>query len=492
MARHYVTTSLSALVLGLLLSAASAESDLKDSVVKIYTVSQAYDYLQPWQMSRQASGTGSGCIIAGNRILTNAHVVANHTFIQVMRAGQAKKYVARLEIVGHECDLAMLRVDDEAFFEGTKPVDIGELPKIRDKVAVYGFPAGGARLAITEGIVSRVENIFYSHSYAFLLCCQIDAPINPGSSGGPVISDGKIAGIAFQGRQSGENIGYMVPPPVIQHFLDDIADGTYDGTPDLAIEIETMENPDLRSRYRMQPEEAGILVTKVHPESLLEGLLAPEDVILEIGAYDVANDGTVEFRTGERTAGDYAVQAGQMGEATTMRILRGDERLAIDIPLTVPINSWQTVPRQTYEVAPTYFIVGGLVFSPVTSNLIGAMGSSRASGKFLDLYMQDSVEDREQVVTLLQILADETNMGYDFMLYSVIDEANGRKIVNIRDLVEAIETHQGEYHTILDEDGFQITLSTENARQAAQGILARYRIPADRSTDLLGGEVAGE
>jgi len=106
--------------------------------------------------------------------------------------------------------------------------------------------------------------------------------------------------------------------------------------------------------------------------------------------------------------------------------------------------------------------------------------------------MQDSVEDREQVVTLLQILADETNMGYDFMLHSIIEEANGKKIANMRDLVEAIETHGGEYHTILNEDGFQITLSAENARQAAPAILARYRIPADRSTDLRESEGDGE
>jgi len=80
------------------------------------------------------------------------------------------------------------------------------------------------RPAITEGVVSRVELQEYSHSNARLLYCQIDAAINPGSSGGPVIKDDKIVGIAFEAIDR-ENIGYIVYFPVIDHFLEDIEDG---------------------------------------------------------------------------------------------------------------------------------------------------------------------------------------------------------------------------------------------------------------------------
>jgi S1-C subfamily serine protease len=132
---------------------------------------------------------------------------------------RAKKYTARVETVSHECDLAVLRVDDDAFFSGVQPLALGDLPRMGDKVAVYGFPKGGDELCITEGVVSRVEYQYYAHSRAYLLACQIDAAINPGSSGGPVVRDGKIVGVAFQSLRSGDNIGYMVPVPRIQHFL---------------------------------------------------------------------------------------------------------------------------------------------------------------------------------------------------------------------------------------------------------------------------------
>lgn len=260
--------NLSLLIAFILASSVSliAQDDVTGSIVKIYTVYNKYSYFRPWQMEGQRSATGSGCIIEGNRILTNAHVIADATFIQVKRAGTAKKYTAEVDIVGHECDLAILKVKDSSFFKDTAPVEIGELAEVRDEVATYGFPAGGEELAITEGVVSRVELQEYSHSNARLLCCQIDAAINPGSSGGPVIKEDKIVGVAFE-AMDGENIGYMVSVPVIDHFLEDIEDGKYDGIPGLGLSSQKIENPDMRNRYRMSEEQDGVLINKVYPGS---------------------------------------------------------------------------------------------------------------------------------------------------------------------------------------------------------------------------------
>ena len=133
-----------------------AEEDVKDAVVKVFVAHNGYDYNNPWMKSGQKSRTGSGCVIAGKRILTNAHVVSDQTFIQVKKAGDAKKYIAKLKMVAHDCDLAILSVKDDAFFDNVKPIKIGDLPKVRDRVAVYGFPEGGDELSITEGVVSRV------------------------------------------------------------------------------------------------------------------------------------------------------------------------------------------------------------------------------------------------------------------------------------------------------------------------------------------------
>ena len=70
-------------------SPVGAQRDVKEVVVKIYTVYNRHDYYEPWQMWGQQRRSGSGCIIRGRRILTNAHVVADQTFIQARRAGEA-------------------------------------------------------------------------------------------------------------------------------------------------------------------------------------------------------------------------------------------------------------------------------------------------------------------------------------------------------------------------------------------------------------------
>ena len=135
----------------------AAGPDIVSSVVKVFSERYGYSYLAPWRLDSPKSATGSGCILAGNRILTDAHVVADAKFIQIKRAGAGEKVQAEVEIIAHECDLAVLRVKDKKFFEGTRPLDIGPLVSQRDRVTVYGFPEGGEEMSMTEGIVSRVE-----------------------------------------------------------------------------------------------------------------------------------------------------------------------------------------------------------------------------------------------------------------------------------------------------------------------------------------------
>ena len=213
----------------------NVQSNIRDAIVKIYTVFSDPDYFSPWKMEDPGNITASGCIIDGHKILTNAHVVANHRFIQVRKNGNPKKYIGQVLAVSHEADLALLTVSDKEFFSDTPKLDFGPLPQIKQDVLVYGFPDGGDSLSITKGVLSRIENQVYSHSSHIFLSGQVDAAINPGNSGGPVVVDTKIVGVVMQTGAILENIKYMVPNPVIKHFLSDIKDGKYDGFPDCGL-----------------------------------------------------------------------------------------------------------------------------------------------------------------------------------------------------------------------------------------------------------------
>jgi len=469
------------------LHVARAEVNIKSSVVKVFSVHRRHNYDEPWQLHGQRRSSGSGCIIANNRIITNAHVVADQTFIQVKRAGQARKYTAKVVVVAHECDLALLEVEEDSFFESAIPLTLGTLPSIRDDVAVYGFPIGGDSMCITEGVVSRVEHDRYSHSSARLLTCQIDAAINPGSSGGPVIKDNKIVGIAFQGG-SGENIGYMVPAPIINHFLEDIADGTYEGIPKLGISCQKMESPDIRASYHMDEDETGTLINKVYPGSPATDILMPEDVLLSIDGNRIANNGTIEFRPGERTSFGYVVQSKHVGESVLCTVLRDAKQLDVSIQLSKPTGAMRLVPNEQYDVAPTYYILGGLVFEPLTKNFLREWGKqwySRAPRHLTNYYLNGELtEDRKQVIVLVKVLPDEINLGYHDWGSNVVTSVNGSHISSITDLVEAFESNIGDYHVIVDEAERRLILDRKKVDAAGHQILKKYRITSDRSEDL--------
>lgn len=486
---------LSIIIIGLILilfisSFSFAQSNITSSIVKIYTVYNKHSYFRPWQMMGQESLSGSGCIIEGNRILTNAHVVADAMFIQVKRAGQAKKYTAEVVIVAHECDLAILSVKDKSFFDGAVPIEIGELPEVGDTVATYGFPEGGDELAFTEGVVSRVEHQSYTHSKANLLCCQIDAAINPGSSGGPVIKEGEIIGVAFQAGY-GENIGYMVSVPVINHFLEDVKDGKYEGIPSLGTSWQKIENPDMRLYYKMQEEHTGVLLNKIYPGSPATGILRPGDIVLSVDGMDVANDGTIRFRENERTFFGYLIQNKFMGETAEFEILREGKVVKEKIKLTIPTNLCRLVPHEQYDEVPRFYIVGGMVFQPLTENYLNVRFEDNEYDSdyyVFDLYPYyetgEPTEDRREIVVLASVLADEINVGYHDLRDTVISHVNGKKVSTLEDLVMAIRGNKGAYHVLVDKRGKEIVLDRKKMDARNELILKRYQIPFDRSEDL--------
>jgi len=476
-------------VLTLFLPCASAQENIANSIVKIYTTYDRPNYFRPWQMKGQRSSIGSGSIISGNRILTNAHVVSDHTFIRVRRAGQADKYVATVEAISHELDLAILKVQDQALFRGARPLEFGTLPRVGDKVSAFGFPKGGTRITVTEGIVSRIERKLYSHSRFKNLVCQIDAAINPGASGGPVISGGKIVGVIFQST-SGQNIGYMVPVPVVRHFFKDLEDGRHDGVPTLFFVWQNLENPQMREYLNMDKDQSGILVKEVSPPFLGENMLKPGDVIFSIDGSDIANDGTIAIRETERISFGYAIDRKQLNQSVAIDVLRQGRVHKLNIDMRVPrISTGYLIPRIQYETLPTYYIIGGLVFTRLTANYLNGWGKWGNIPLALKSYYFDIVtvenQQRKDVVILMDILPDEINIGYDYFANWVIAEVNGQKINSMKDLVQAFESSTGVYHRVLFEDhNAEIILATGDLKDKSHNILKKYKVIADRSADL--------
>ncbi len=471
-------------------NAEAREQDVREAIVKVYTVHNVPDYYNPWNMRGTQSSTGSGCIIEGRRILTNGHVVRDQTFIQVRRFGESRRYQARVLFVSHQADLALLTVDDPAFFNDVEPLTFGELPHPQDEVNVYGFPVGGDTLSITKGVISRIEHQTYVHSSVPLLAVQIDAAINPGNSGGPAIVDEKIVGVAMQGVPQADNIGYIVPVPVIEHFFADIENGHLDGIPGFGIVPQNMENPDMRRRYGMEEEQTGVLVAGMAHGASADGILEPGDVLLSVKGNLIADDGTVEFRPKERTSFSYYIQENQIGDTVELDILRGGDPLRVAIPLQYPMERDWLVPMEMYDVLPTYYIYGGVVFVPLTKNLMRMWGANwtRSAPMEFVVQLRDNVvtDELDEHVIALRVLAANVNQGYHGESNWFIETVDGEKVRNLRHLIELVEAGaDNEFVEFRNPGDRRMILDRQKVKNEQDSILAIYRISRDRSDDLL-------
>src|SRR5262245_39835456 len=166
-----------------------AEGKIRDSVVKITATMRQPDLTRPWTKHSPSEASGTGVVIEGKRILTNAHVVTYASQLFVESNQSSDKLPARVEAVSPGIDLAVLRLEDESFFDKRTPMARTEaLPEVKETVLVYGYPQGGSTLSITKGIVSRIEFTGYGEGVSGVRV-QIDAAINPGNSGGPALVD---------------------------------------------------------------------------------------------------------------------------------------------------------------------------------------------------------------------------------------------------------------------------------------------------------------
>ena len=460
----------------------------KQAIVKIYTVAKVPDYLSPWSSSME-SATGSGSIIEskGHKyILTNAHVVANQAFIEVQRYGERRRYIAKVHAVSHQADLALLEVEKAAFFKDVKPLELGVLPQVEQRIVVYGYPMGGNTLSATIGVVSRVEHHVYAHSGESFLAVQVDAAVNPGNSGGPALSNGKIAGVVMQMISKSQNIGYLVPVTMVKHFLEDVEDGRVDGLADLGLVSQKLENPTLRRYNGLDDNETGILIDKILFHSSLKDLIKPGDILTSIDGHRIENDGTVEFREHEYTKFHYFVDQHQMGEKVRLGLIRQGEHKEVEAPLKYKADNIFLVKTTQYDVMPTYFIDGGYVFAPLTRNLIRSTRLNRLALSYLAQQWQ--TKEKQEAVVLLKVLASDISRGNNGFAMWPIEKINGKSFVNFKDFYNKVLHSKGQYIILEDKYGFKVIIDTKEAKAKQKEILKKYNIEFDRSEDLRKGQ----
>ena len=463
-------------------------------MVKVFATSRKPDLFRPWIKQDPAETSGTGVVIDGKRILTAAHVVGYATQVMVQPDQSGEKFAATVKQIAPDVDLALLTLDDAGFFDAHPPLlRAPALPKLRDAVLAYGYPAGGETLSVTRGIVSRVE---FEMAYygAMALRVQIDAAINPGNTGGPATIDGRMVGMVFGRLQQSDNIGYIVPDEEIELFLKDVGDGRYDGKPMLYDVCQSAQNDALRARLKIPKDLNGQLVWRPDGDAPSYPLKR-WDVITKIGDAPIDVAGTVnvgDLRLNFR----YLIQKAARDGKVPLGVFRDGKLVDVD----APAPDWTHRPRLLpflLDRYPSYLVWGPLVFSTASGDFIYSFDQQGYAEKWypyltsqksplLNRRYDRPAFEGEGLVILTAMLPHKLVRGYSDPMSAVVDEVDGVKVKSLRHLAERLRDAKGDQVVVsfVDQSADVLVLDRRGVLEAAEQILSENAIRKAYSDDL--------
>jgi S1-C subfamily serine protease len=461
-----------------------------DAVVKVTASLRYPNPIRPWTQAKAVEVSGSGVIIEGNKILTNAHLVEYATEVHVQSGPGADKIEARVESVARELDLAVLALTDKTFFRTRPPLPrSAKLPSARDTVEVYGFPIGGEEMSVTKGVISRIG---YGPYFPGVVL-QVSAAINHGNSGGPAVVAGKMVGVVFSRLSDAENIGFVIPNEEIDFFLASVKSGRYTGKPRDATftQYQRLENESLRGLLKLDRRTKGIVVFPRRPSQASNPFLE-FDVLTRIGGHNIDNDGMVRLPSGLRIPFFGVIPLVARANAVEVTVLRQGKLLRLSMPVTTAND--RLVPGFRGE-HPSYFIHGPLVFSPARDEAISEyfrLNPNLSTSRSLLLgrrYDRMSFPGEELVVVTTPMFDHKIAKGYDDPLGQVLAEVNGQKVKNLRHLVEILRDSSDEHlkFRFADEGSEILVFRRTEMNRATNEILEEAGIAPSRraSRDML-------
>jgi S1-C subfamily serine protease len=465
----------------------------EDSVVKVLATQRVPSPFRPWANGTPTEVMGSGAVIDGQRILTNAHLVLYATDVSIQAHRGGDKIEAKIQMVAPDLDLAVLSVKEAKFFDKHPALRRDrKLPKATDNVAVYGFPIGGNGLAVTKGVVSRLD---YGHYFgqANGLIVQVSAAINPGNSGGPALVGDRMIGLVFSRLGEGENIGYLIPNEEIDFFLENARDGRFVGKPiDVSgVLYQRCENKTLRRFLKLDDGVRGVLVQPPRPRPV-NCPFEDYDVLTRVGGFDLDNEGMVQHGEDMSLGFDSVICKAARNGAVPITVMRRGRR----IDLMLPVSAEDTrLVRGWGGTKPSYFIHGPLVFSPLSLTALPSLMQARPD---LDnprnpviSRLADHVRfpGEELVVVTSPMFNHKIAKGYNDPVGQVVKEVNGTPIKNLKHLVELLRDCTDEYlrFRFMEEGSELLVFRREEMNQATNDILEDNGISASRrgSPDVL-------
>ncbi len=462
---------------------ARAAADPASSLVRLRVAYQDYSLESPWEKGNEKSRSGYGCVLSPGRILATADLIRAATLIRVQKGSSSESAIGRVETADYEIDLAVIRVDDEAFFSDLTGVVMEETAAVDQPVKFLVFEQSKDLREIPGHLVQIALDDYY---YSWFTYLAYGAAVNFEDRGGgwsePVFSGERMIGITMS--YNGERqYAQVIPASVIRRFLEGIGPGGYRGFARLGFSWAPAVGPDFRRWLRIPSPDGGVYVKSVTvPESpLREG-----DVLLSLDGKPIDSEGYWRHPDWGRIAFPDIVQRGHFpGETVPLTVSREGAVLGFELSLSRVDPEAFLIPSLPTDRPPQYLVTGGLVIEELTRDYLKTWGDdwkNRANKKFLyDFYYraEESRPGRERIVILTQVLPDEINTGYQDLGDIVLARVNGKPIGRLRDVAEALRSPLGGFQVFeFEEHGRRAVLPAKALAEADRRIAERYRIPS--------------
>jgi hypothetical protein len=398
------------------------------SVLKIRCTKRCHNYKDLWNSGETKTISGTAFPVKfewlshPQVIITNSHLVDESVLIEVTCDHTA--YTATVIAFVNELDIAVLSVEDPKFWSQVSLFDVYDMyvPSANDRIQVFGYPDGGYVASITDGVVSRltIKSVNYSVPQVLI---QVDAAVNRGNSGGPVvhIESGKVIGVTSGNVIAAQNTSYVIPFRDISRVLHDYRQSkTRLNCYDLGAVIE--------------PSDAGILrVTCTYNAS--QSAWAIGDVLIAVdGNRDIVSDHLklMQYMRNTRKSGPIMVDI--MRNGSPARIVAHLDM----IPDKYLSYSSQHIDRRYYLFAGLDFMCVNLrYFQPLEK--LYKLGNSHKIAlyeRYRDLYRTDKAK---QSVILKRIFPTELTKPYQYQNL-ILRKINNRCITGMRDVYVECET----------------------------------------------------
>jgi S1-C subfamily serine protease len=461
-----------------------------NSLVRVNATSQPYSLHMPWQKESPSGRRGLGVVLSGNRVLVTGQMVADATYIELELPTTGQKIPAKVLAVDYEANLALLESApsdrQQAFFAGLKPMAVDSGTRIEDKVDILQTGRVG-ELIKSELKIGKVMTRRYNVEGSGFLVYEANNIVRSEANSFtlPVVKGGKLVGLLLS-YDSKNQVTTILPAPIIEHFLKDVADGSYEGFPSLGMELQSTLDEQFREYLGLKPDAPGVLISMVMKGGSAEKAgMKKGDILVAINGFAIDSRGDYKDPQFGALSSSHLVRGrAYVGDKVEIKVIREGKEVTLNGELTRRKPDDYLVLPYLFDKGPRYVLMGGLLFQELSRPYLDAFGEDQRGGAILRLSRVASHPDkyeeegRKKLVFLSLVLPTPSAQGYDKLGGQVVNKVNGKAINDLNDLADAFKNAKDGVHVIeLNDFPHILYLDSFNAERDNMRLLGgAYRI----------------